>query len=252
MSEKYQKRRESLRCLLASLASVEAMEWVFIERGIDWATVNLNSIDRRLQNIRAFFVRGVLDDNEIQRNHMPMFGPFLDHLMSVLFADAVRWWAAAHRSGQDENKFLRWTMYKGDLVPLCNHFNHEFRNNQLAHFPGGGKSNDHPWWVPTPYGFPLTVKEFEDFKRLLSNAIAFALGANTDKVDLSQMAEQDPELKELVDQLTTEEKSAVESALTFAWGGLQSNSDLAEKRLQVFREFLQESHGPTTSQQMTT
>ena len=252
MSEKLQKRRESLRCLLASLASIEAMEWVFIERGIDWATVNLDDIDQRLQNIRAFFVRGVLDDSEIQRNHMPMFGPFLDHLMSVLFADAVRWWAAAHRSGQDENKFLRWTMYRGDLVPLCNHFNHEFRNNQLAHFPGGQKSNDHPAWVPTPYLFPLTVKECEDFKRLLSNAIAFTLSADTNKVNLNQMAEQNPELKELVDQLTPEEKSALESALAFVLDGLHSNSDWDEKRLQDFRESLQERRAPTTSQRMTT
>ena len=244
MSEKHQQRRESLRCLLAALASVEAMEWVFIERGIDWATVNLNSIDRRLQNIRAFFMRGVLDDREIQRNHMPMFGPFLDHLMSVLFADAVRWWAAAHRSRQDENKFLRGTMYKGDLVPLFNHFNHEFRNNQLAHFPGGKKSNDHAFWVPTPYGFPLTVKECEDFKRLLSNGIAFTLGAYTDTVNLSQMAELNHELKELVDQLTEEEKSALDSALAFALADLQSNSDLAEKRLKNFREFLQQHHRP--------
>ena len=148
MSEEYQKRRESLRCLLASLASVEAMEWVFIERGIDWATVDPNGIDRRLQNIRAFFVRGVLDDSVIQRNHMPMFGPFLDHLMSVLFSDAVRWWAAAHRSGQDENKFLRRTMYRGELAALCNHFNHEFRNNQLAHSPAARRA------TTTHRGFP--------------------------------------------------------------------------------------------------
>lgn len=248
MSENYWKRRESLRCLLASLASIEAIEWVFIERGIDWATVNLNDIDRRLQNIRAFFVRRVLDDSEIQRNHMPIFGPFLDHLMSVLFADAVRWWAAAHRSGQDENKFLRWTMYKGDLVPMCDHFNHDFRNNQLAHFPGGGKSNDNPLWVPTPYGFPLVVKELEDFKRILSNALAFTIGVDTDKVNLSQMAEQNPELKELVDQLTPGEKSA----LAFALDDIQSHLDWDEKQLQNFREFLQEDRGPVAGQEKST
>ena len=98
----------------------------------------------------------------------------------------------------------------------------------------------------------MTVKECGDFKRLLSNAIAFTLGAYMDKVNLSQTAELNPELKELVDRLTPEEKSAVESALTFAWGGLQSNPDLAEKRLEVFREFLQGSREPTTGQQMTT
>ena len=220
MSEKTWAQRESLRCLLASLASIEAMEWMFIKRKINWEMVNTTEIDQRLQNIRAFFVREWLDESEIRRKHMPIIGPFLDHLMKVLFADAVRWWAAAHHSGQDKNKFLRSTMYKGDLADLYTHFYHWFRNNQLAHFPGGDRSHDNPNWVPTPYGFSLSEAEYRDFRYLLVTSFKATLGANVDWPDLNQLSENSPELKELLGQLTQQERSALETALADVQDGL--------------------------------
>ncbi|MDE2780316.1 MAG: hypothetical protein OXI91_11665 [Chloroflexota bacterium] len=219
MNEKTCAQRESLRCLLASLASIEAMEWMFIKRRIDWELVNTREIDQRLANIRAFFVREWLDESEIQK-HMPIIGPFLDHLMKVLFADAVRWWAAAHYSKQDKNKFLRSTMYKGDLDALYTHFYHWFRNNQLAHFPGGDRSNDNPFWVPTPYGFFLSEAEYYSFRHLLVNSIKITLGVSADRPDLNQLSENSPELKELIDQMPQQERSALESALAHIQVGL--------------------------------
>ena len=220
MSEKTWAQRESLRCLLASFASIETMKWIFIERRIDWELVNTREMDKRLENIRAFFVRELLDESEIQKQ-MPMIGPFLDHLMKVLFADAVRWWAAAHYSGQDKNKFLRSTMYKGDLDDLYTHFYHGFRNNQLAHFPGGDHSKDNPLWVPTPYGFFLSEAEYHNFRRLLTNSIKLTIGASADCPDLNQMSERSSELKGLIEQLTQQERSALESALA----DVQANFD---------------------------
>ena len=75
MSDKTWAQRESLRCLLASLASIEAMDWIVMKRGIDWELVNTGEIDQRLANIRAFFLREWLDESEIQK-HMPIIGPF--------------------------------------------------------------------------------------------------------------------------------------------------------------------------------
>lgn len=225
MSENILATRESLQCLLASVASIEAMDWIFIKRGINWELVNTKQIDQRLQNIRAWFLQGVLPESEIQK-HMPMMGPFLDHLMQVLFADAVRWWAAAHYSRPEPNKFLRKTMYKGEEATLYDHFYHWFRNNQLAHFPGGEKSNDNPFWVPTPYLFPLTWAEHDKFKRLLVNSIKLTLGGHTNWSNLNQLSEHSPELKELVDQLTQQERSALESALA------EVQADLDEQRIQ--------------------
>lgn len=201
------------------------MDWIFIKRGINWELVNTTEIDQRLQNIRAFFVREWLDESEIRQKHMPIIGPFLDHLMKSLFADAVRWWAAAHHSGQDKDKFLCSTMYKGDLDDLYTHFYHWFRNNQLAHFPGGVRSNDHPLWVPTPYGFFLSEAEYRNFRYLLVNSIKLTLGMSADWPDLNQMSENSPELKELVEQLTQQERSALESAVA------DVQADLDEKLL---------------------
>ena len=214
MSEKTWARRESLRCLLASLASIETMRWIFIDRRINWEHVDTTEIDQRLQNIRAFFVREWLNESDIRWKHMPIMGPFLDHLMKVLFADAVRWWAAAHHSGQDKNKFLRSTMYRGDLDDLYTHFYHWFRNNQLAHFPGGDRSNDNPFWVPTPYEFFLSGAEYKRFRHLLVNSIKLTLGVSVDWPDLNQLSENSPELKELLEELTQHERSALESALS--------------------------------------
>ena len=234
VSENTRAQRESLRCLLASLASIEAMDWIFIKRGINWEIVNTTEIDQHLQNIKAWFLQGALTESEIQK-HMPMIGPFLDHLMKVLFADAVRWWAAAHHSGQDKNKFLRSTMYKGDMEDLYTHFYHWFRNNQLAHFPGGNRSNDNPLWVPTPYGFFLSKGEYHSFRHLLVSSIKLTLKVHTNRPDLNQLSENSPELKELVEQLTQQERSALESDLADVQG------DLDEKLLQNFsRHWLKE------------
>ena len=51
MSAKTWAQRESLRCLLASLASIETMKWIFIERRIDWELVNTREMDKCLENI---------------------------------------------------------------------------------------------------------------------------------------------------------------------------------------------------------
>ncbi len=202
-----------------------------MKRGINWEIVDTTEIDQRLQNIRAWFLQGALTESEIQK-HMPMVGPFLDHLIKALFADAVRWWAAGHHSGQDKNKFLRSTMYKGDLGDLYTHYYHWFRNNQLAHFPGGNRSNDNPLWVPTPYGFFLSEAEYHSFRHLLVNSIRLTIGASADWPDLNQMSERCPGLKELIEQMTQQERSALESALA------DVQADLDEKLLQGFSRSL--------------
>lgn len=212
MSDNTRAQRESLRCLLASLASIEVMNWIFIKRGINWGIVNTTEIDQRLQNIRAWFLQGVLTESEIQER-MPMIGPFLDHLMKVLFSDAVRWWAAGHYSRRDKNKFLHRSMYKGALHGLHKHFYHWFRDNQLAHFPGGYRSNDNPLWLPTPYGFFLSEEEYHSFRHLLVHSIRLTIDTNADCPDLKKMSERCPGLEELIEQMTQQERSALESAL---------------------------------------
>ena len=108
---------------------------------------------------------------EVERNFIPLGSLLAQHIYGVLFADAVRWWAAAQRSRQDRNKYLRYKMYKGEFVALYDHFLHGFRNNQLAHFPGGTESNDNPLLTPAPYGFFLSRKEVDDFRALLAYSI---------------------------------------------------------------------------------
>ncbi len=66
-------------------------------------------------------------------------------------------------------------MYKGEFAALRDHFYHGFRNNQLAHFPGGSKSNDNPFLTPAPYGFFLSQKEYDDFRSLLTHSIKLAM-----------------------------------------------------------------------------
>ena len=112
---------------------------------------------------------------EVERNFIPVGSLLSHHIYGVLFADAVRWWAAAQCSGQDRNKYLRVAMYKGDFAALHNHFLHGFRNNQLAHFPGGEKSNDNPLLTPAPYGFFLSQKEIDDFRALLAYSIKLVM-----------------------------------------------------------------------------
>lgn len=166
------KKRESLRCLFASVASMEVIDWLL--ESSQWGEViaNAGDIDERLPNIRLFFLSGWgLARQEAERNFIPMGSQLSHHVYGVLFSDAVRWWAAAHHSGQDKNKYLRTYMYKGEFAGFHDHFRHGFRNNQLAHFPGGEKSHDNPLLTPTPYGFFLTPKEVDDFRALLAYSI---------------------------------------------------------------------------------
>ena len=166
------KKRESLRCLFASVASMEVIDWL-LESG-QWGAViaNASDIDERLTNIRSFFLSGWgLTRQEVEYKFIPLGSLLAQHIYGVLFADAVRWWAAAQHSRQDRNKYLRYRMYKGDFVDLYDHFRHGFRNNQLAHFPGGTESNDNPLLTPAPYGFFLSRKEVDDFRALLAYSI---------------------------------------------------------------------------------
>ncbi len=166
------KKRESLRCLFASVASMEVIDWL-LESG-QWGEVIASAygIDERLTNIRLFFLsEWGLARQEAERKFIPMTSQLSHHVYSVLFSDAVRWWAAAHYSGQDKNKYLRTHMYKGEFAGFHDHFRHGFRNNQLAHFPGGEKSNDNSLLTPAPYGFSLTPKEADDFRTLLTYSI---------------------------------------------------------------------------------
>ena len=170
------KKRESLRCLFASVASMEVIDWL-LESG-QWGEVIASAygIDERLANIRLFFLsEWGLARQEAERKFIPMTSQLSHHVYSVLFSDAVRWWAAAHYSGQDKNKYLRTHMYKGEFAGFHDHFRHGFRNNQLAHFPGGEKSNDNSLLTPAPYGFSLTPKEADDFRTLLTYSIKLVM-----------------------------------------------------------------------------
>ena len=170
------KKRESLRCLFASVASMEVIDWLLENGQLKTITANAYDIDERLTNIRSFFLSGWgLTKQEVERNFIPLGSLLAQHIYGVLFADAVRWWAAAQFSGQDPNKYLRVAMYKGEFAALHDHFLHGFRNNQLAHFPGGEKSNDNPLLTPAPYGFFLSQKEVNDFRALLAYSIKLVM-----------------------------------------------------------------------------
>ena len=165
------KRRESLRCLFASVASVTVMDWLLKSGRLGQITTEAREIDDKLVNIRSFFVaRMGWSQQEVMRSLTPIGSALGHHITGVLFADAVRWWAAAHRTRQDENKYLRDIMYKGEFSKLRSHFYHGFRNNQLAHFPGGLENNDNPLLTPPPYGFFLSQKEYDDFRSILAHS----------------------------------------------------------------------------------
>ena len=177
------KQRESLRCLFASVASVEVIDWLLKSDQYKNVLADAGNINEKLANIRSFFAVGTgLTKKDVRDRLLPIWVGLAEHIYHVLFADAVRWWAAAHRTRQDENKYLRDTMYKGEFVTLFHHFYHEFRNNQLSHFPGGSKSNDNPFLTPTPYGFLLSPKEYEDFRTLLAHSISMAM-VGAEKLD---------------------------------------------------------------------
>ena len=170
------KRRESLRCLFASVASVTVMDWLLKSGQLNQLSAEADEIDDMLVNIRSFFIAGMgLSRQEVRYRFMPMGSALSRHIYGVLFSDAVRWWAAAHRSGQDENKYLRDSMYKDKFGALRHHFYQEFRNNQLAHYPGGIKNNDNPLLTPAPYGFFLSVEEYENFRSVLTHSIKLTM-----------------------------------------------------------------------------
>ena len=211
---------ESLRCLWQSVASIEVMQWLLKSDQFKNLGGHSAEIDEKLDNIRSFFLAGSgLTRQEVQDSFMPLGSALIKHIYDVLFADAIRWWAAAHRSSQDENKYLKDSMYKGEFVALRHHFYHEFRNNQLGHYPGGRKSNDIPFLTPSSYGFFLSRKEFEHFRSLLAHSITLTLvGAEQfsalsddkrDSLEASQMPEElrtaaEAVLKDMHDKLNEE------------------------------------------------
>ena len=199
------KRHEYLRCLFASVASVTVMDWMLKSGQFRRMTAEAEDIDDMLVNVRSFFVTGMgWSRQEVRDRFIPIGSPLSHHIYGVLFTDAIRWWAAAHRTGQDENKYLRDSMYKGEFSTLRSHFYHGFRNNQLAHFPGGKENNDNPLLTPYPYGFFLSQKEYEDFRSILAHSIKLTfLGADEfnkhwDKINLALVEndEMSAELKE--------------------------------------------------------
>ena len=152
------------------------MDWLIRGEHLRMLTSDAEDIDEMLVNIRSFFAVGWgMSQQDVRDRFVPIGSALFHHISEVLFADAVRWWAAAHRTGVDESKYLRDAMYKGEFADLRNHFYHGFRNNQLAHFPGGPKSNDNPLLTPAPYGFFLSQKEYQDFRSLLAHSIRLSM-----------------------------------------------------------------------------
>jgi hypothetical protein len=210
------KRRESMRCLFASVASVTVMDWLLESGQLSRVTADSEDIDDRLVNIRSFFVsRMGLSKQEVRDRFVPMGSALWHHISEALFADAVRWWAASHRAGQDENKYLRDDMYRGEFATLRSHFYHGFRNNQLAHFPGGIKSNDNPLLTPAPYGFFLSKKEYYDFRSLLAHSIKLTLlGAE----EFESLRDEVNRLLVENDEMSPEQKEAAAAALSKVFG----------------------------------
>lgn len=170
------KKRESLRCLFASVRSVTVLERLIEIRLLGRVYPGAEPIDEELENIQTFFLaQSGLSRKEAIDRTVPMGSPLMVHIYEVLFADAIRWWAAAHRVGREKNKYLRPAMYGEGYDGLWYHFYHEFRNNQLAHYPGGLQSNDGLITTPRPYGFLLSRKEFEDFQSILAYSIRILL-----------------------------------------------------------------------------
>ena len=165
-------RLQSLRCLFASVASLEVMDHLLKSKRLHLLTNDGDDIEDVLFNIRLYFIAGPgLSKEEMRDRYTPIIGLLPSHIYSVLFSDAVRWWAAAHRTGQDENKYLRSSMYSSEFVDYHHHFYHEFRNNQLAHFPQITRRDELPFLTPSPYGFFLSKKEYDDFRSLLAYSI---------------------------------------------------------------------------------
>lgn len=181
------KRRESLRCLHASLASLSVLDWS-IERkdlmGQVAVEAEQNGIEDKLINLRAILLAPSVSREDAVKKYLLMGSQLVHHIRSSLLADAVRWWAAAHRSRQDEKKYLRDSMYVDEGFPeLFGHFYHGFRNNQLAHFPGG-VDFDNMFITPLPYLLP-TQADLDDFKRLLAYSFELLMVDEADRKQFS-------------------------------------------------------------------
>lgn len=206
------KQQESLRCLFASVASITVMDWLLEDHRLARIAAEAGDLEDKLFNIRSFFVAGLsLSREEFHNKFMPISGALTNHIYGVLFADAVRWWAAAHPSGSDRNKYLTKPMYKGKFAVLWKHYYVDFRHKQLAHFPGGKESNDIPFLTPTPYGFFLSKQEFNDFRSLLAHSIRLTMfGAEEWVFQLDSIES----LLEEAEGITPEMKKAAAEAVT--------------------------------------
>lgn len=218
-------RHESLRCLFASVASVTVMDWLFKSGQLVRMAAEAEDIDDMLVNIRSFFATSIgLSRQEVRDRFMLIGSALRHHIVEALFADAIRWWAAAHHTGQDKNKYLEDFMYKGEFAVLRDHFYHGFRNNQLAHFPGGTKSNDNPFLTPPPYGFFLSQKEYEDFRSILAHSIKITL-LGAENIELIWDGINLPLVEN--DEMSEDQKNAAEVALR------KTLADLDEEFLKI-------------------
>ena len=129
-------QQESLRCLFASVASLTVMDWLLEDRRLARITAEADDLEEKLFNIRSFFVAGHgLSREEVQNKFMPMGGILSKHICGVLFADAVRWWAAAHPGSHDRNKYLKKSMYKGKFRRPVEAFLCRFQAQAVGPFP---------------------------------------------------------------------------------------------------------------------
>ena len=67
-------------------------------------------------------------------------------------------------------------MYENKFAALYKHFYVRVRHHRLAHYPGGGKSNEFQILTPTPWGgFGGEIpsrREYDDFRSLLAYSIS--------------------------------------------------------------------------------
>ena len=216
------KRRESLRCLFASVASIRVMDWLLQSSEFKSVIASGQTIDEELTNIRSFFAAHAgFSKEQVRDGFLPIASILSHHIYGALFADAVRWWAASHRTGRDESKYLRDAMYKGEFARLLHHFYHEFRNNHLAHFPGGIDNNDNVFLTPEPYGFFLSQAEYNDFRRLLAHSIKLALLGAEKYQDV--WGSFDPFSGEAWDQMSEELREAAKKAFQNALDNLDED-----------------------------
>ena len=200
---------QSLRCLFASVASLEVMDHLLKSKRMHLLANDGDDIEDVLFNVRMYFIAGPgLSKEDMRHRHAPIGGMLQSHIYGVLFSDAVRWWAAAHRTGQDENKYLRASMYSSEFTGRYDHFYHEFRNNQLAHFPVKMEPVEPPFLTPTPYGFFLSQQEYDHFRSLLSYSIRLTL-ADGELETPEEMLVSMPEYE----QLSEVEKQALKDAV---------------------------------------